>query len=167
MLSTRSVGMNLARPFKAGRESARTPRRVATTETAGINRRYATRTFGNFNPALKRRAKLRPTLRVETAQARAARAAGLFEYCRTTAITCSGLISDRHSSLTSRQQRSVVASISPPMHGAQDSLERKTMCRSFRGTSCSGSVGPKIEITRGTRTASARCSVEVSLVMNN
>src|ERR1051325_5940664 len=101
------------------------------------------------------------------AYARAARTAGLLEYCRTTAITCSGLISDKHSSFTSRQQRSVLASISPPMHGAHGSLERKTMWRSFRGTSCSGSVGPKIEITRGTLTASARCSVEVSLVMNS
>jgi hypothetical protein len=92
MLSTRSVRMNLARPFKGnnilddillpfqgrgpragnprgveGREGpiARA-RRVATSET-GANSIVATRRkqANNLIPALKRRAKFIPTLRVE------------------------------------------------------------------------------------------------------
>ena len=56
--------MNLARPFKAGKGQRGVRRRVATPET-GFNRRYATRTGTNVIPALKRRAKFIPTLRVE------------------------------------------------------------------------------------------------------
>jgi HAE1 family hydrophobic/amphiphilic exporter-1 len=51
-------------PFKAGGKVMRRLRRVATLET-GLNRRYATRTDSYQIPALKRRAKLMPTLRVE------------------------------------------------------------------------------------------------------
>ena len=40
ILSTRSVGMNLARPFKAGKGQTRA-RRVATADRR-LNRRYAT-----------------------------------------------------------------------------------------------------------------------------
>jgi hypothetical protein len=41
-------------------------RRVATPETrAGFNRRYATKNRNNLIPAMKRRAKFIPTLRVE------------------------------------------------------------------------------------------------------
>lgn len=42
MPSTRSVGMKLARPFKAGKRQQNGPRRGATVETP-FNRRYATR----------------------------------------------------------------------------------------------------------------------------
>src|SRR2546421_10480999 len=42
--STRSVGMTLARPFKAGKMKQDKPRRVATPATEAVfNRRYATR----------------------------------------------------------------------------------------------------------------------------
>jgi len=58
--------MNLARRFKAGKEPPKCLRRIATPETgANFNRRYATRTAQNLIPALKRRAKFMPTLRVE------------------------------------------------------------------------------------------------------
>jgi hypothetical protein len=56
--------MNLARPFKAGIRLFARHRRVATFEFKVFSRRYATRTATNFIPALKRRAKLIPTLRV-------------------------------------------------------------------------------------------------------
>ena len=66
MFSTRSVDVNLARPFKAGNVQPRCSRRVVTPETkGGFNRRYATSTGNNLIPALKRRAKFIPTLRVE------------------------------------------------------------------------------------------------------
>ena len=64
VLSTRSVRMNLARPFKAGKDQRGVRRRVATTET-GFNCRYATRTSNDLIPALKRRAKFIATLCVE------------------------------------------------------------------------------------------------------
>jgi hypothetical protein len=61
-----SVGMNLARPFKAGESSITYLRRVATAETgAQFNRRYATRHTMRLVPAFKGRAKLIPTLRDE------------------------------------------------------------------------------------------------------
>ena len=44
----------------------RCSRRVATPETGEFNRRCATRTGNNLIPALKRRAKFIPTLRVES-----------------------------------------------------------------------------------------------------
>jgi hypothetical protein len=64
--STRSVRMNLARPFKAGERSTRCLRRVATSETrpdsiVALRRGQAV----NPIPALKRRAKFIPKLRVE------------------------------------------------------------------------------------------------------
>ena len=62
--STRSGGMNLARRFNAGEGSTRRSRRVATPDKR-LNRRYATGTIPNLSPALKGRAKLIPTLRVE------------------------------------------------------------------------------------------------------
>ena len=62
----RSVDMNLARPLKAGKAERDMPRRVATAEIeAEFNHRYATGTANNLIPALKRRAKFIPTLRVE------------------------------------------------------------------------------------------------------
>jgi hypothetical protein len=67
MLSTRSVGMSLARRFNAGgKYQPYYDRRVATLEI-GIcfSRRYATKTTRRLVPALKRRAKLIPSLRAE------------------------------------------------------------------------------------------------------
>jgi hypothetical protein len=61
--STRSVDMNAALPFKAGKDAISRSRRLATPEAA-FNRRYATTTSTNVVPALKRRAKFTPTLRV-------------------------------------------------------------------------------------------------------
>ena len=64
--STRSVGLSLARPFKAGRRASEFPRHVATTElSAAFRRRYATRTTRLPFPALKGRAKFIATLRVD------------------------------------------------------------------------------------------------------
>jgi hypothetical protein len=59
--------MNLARPFKAGQAH---PRHLSSRSDdwklgAGFNRRYATEQQITSTPALKRRAKLMPTLRVE------------------------------------------------------------------------------------------------------
>jgi hypothetical protein len=66
MYSTRSVGMNLARPFKAGNPQPSGPASRSDVRTSGeFNRRYATGTANNLIPALKGRAKFRPTLRVE------------------------------------------------------------------------------------------------------
>jgi outer membrane protein TolC len=62
--STRSVSMNLARPFKAGKKVTKHSRRVATPESS-LNRRYATREVNEMFQALKRRAKFILTLRVE------------------------------------------------------------------------------------------------------
>jgi hypothetical protein len=64
MNSTRSVGMTLARRFNAGDQVATRPRRIATIEST-LRLRYATRTLLNPFPALKGRAKVMPTLRVE------------------------------------------------------------------------------------------------------
>jgi hypothetical protein len=62
--------MNLARPFKAGKKPKGIRRRVATTkEKASIVARRREPTT-NRNPALKRRAKLISTLRVENADFR-------------------------------------------------------------------------------------------------
>jgi hypothetical protein len=63
--SARSAGMSLARPFKAGKGHESYQRRVATLEIDEFNRRYATSPANHVIPALKRRAKLIPTLRVE------------------------------------------------------------------------------------------------------
>ena len=59
MLSTRSVEMSLARPFKAGKSSAKYSRRVATTERgAELSCRYATvKDLMSLPQALKDRAK--------------------------------------------------------------------------------------------------------------
>src|SRR5947209_10126329 len=57
--------MSLARPFKAGARQ-KCSRRVATPEIGALfNRRYATKPGNHLIPALKRRAKLIPTLRAE------------------------------------------------------------------------------------------------------
>ena len=66
MPSTRSVGMNLARPFKAGNISEKSfsvaSRRM---KVAPVNRRYATAGYSGAKiPALKGRAKFTATLRV-------------------------------------------------------------------------------------------------------
>ncbi len=64
--------MNLARPFKAGKVQRGLARRVVTREVkTQFNRRYATRTGANQNPALKRRAKLIPALHAEDPQSEA------------------------------------------------------------------------------------------------
>ena len=66
VLSTRSVGMNLARPFKAGKGQRGV--RVASRRlklALEFNRRYATTASNAPVPALKGRAKFMPTLRVE------------------------------------------------------------------------------------------------------
>jgi len=65
MSSTRSVGMNLARRFNAGIRLVSVSRRVATIESS-VRRGYATRVHCYPFPALKGRAKLIPTLRVES-----------------------------------------------------------------------------------------------------
>jgi hypothetical protein len=59
--------MNLARPFKAGQAHQGISRRVATTGNLGPDSIVATRREQQITstPALKRRAKLMPTLRVE------------------------------------------------------------------------------------------------------
>ena len=65
-LSTRSVDLNLARPFKAGKVRTKFSRRVATPES-NVNSIVAMRRepLHHRIPALKRRAKFKPTLRVE------------------------------------------------------------------------------------------------------
>jgi hypothetical protein len=66
VLSTRSVDMSLARPFKAGKVKQNRPRRVATHETGSrIQSSLSDENRNDLIPALKRRAKLMPTLRVE------------------------------------------------------------------------------------------------------
>jgi hypothetical protein len=58
--------MNLARPFKAGRSSQDRTRRVATLERSGIQPSLRDEIRDDdLIPALKRRAKFNPTLRVE------------------------------------------------------------------------------------------------------
>jgi hypothetical protein len=57
--------MSLARPFKAGKNKHGLPRRVATPETRVIQPSLRDANRDNRIPALKRRAKLIPTLRVE------------------------------------------------------------------------------------------------------
>jgi hypothetical protein len=53
-LSTRSVGMNLARPFKAGKSVTEQLRRVATHEKGHeFSRRYATSTKNNRYPGVE------------------------------------------------------------------------------------------------------------------
>ena len=57
--STRSVEVNVARPFKAGERSPKYLRRLATPEMGQtVNRRDATSTANDVIPALKGRAKL-------------------------------------------------------------------------------------------------------------
>ncbi len=63
--STRSVGVNLAQPFKAANFQASVRVAKRRLKQAELNRRYATRASKNLSPALKRRAKLILTLRVE------------------------------------------------------------------------------------------------------
>jgi len=72
VFSTRSVGVTLARRFNAGERVVGFSRRVATTDFPNIlklffSRRDATQCFVDPYPALKRRAKLMMTLRVNRA----------------------------------------------------------------------------------------------------
>jgi hypothetical protein len=64
VLSTRSVGLNLALPFNRGPRSG-SPSGVAWP--GKLNEVFPARTRNNLIPALKRRAKLIATLRVEDA----------------------------------------------------------------------------------------------------
>jgi hypothetical protein len=69
VISTRSVGMSLARPFKAGENQQHRLRRVATLESGNqIQSSLRDENSPILIPALKRRAKLISTLRVEGTQ---------------------------------------------------------------------------------------------------
>jgi zinc protease len=70
-ISTRSVGMSLAWPFKAGKNQQHRQRRVATLESGNqIQSSLRADIPSILSPALKRRAKLISTLRVEGTQAK-------------------------------------------------------------------------------------------------